>query len=119
MIIQLNPPLPIITKNGPALAHLLIDEGIEHDLKWICFLDKNGECWTFFNRDIRAQKNITHGREYISPFYDPNEVALSPKKDCSYETHILHLKCGECGMLDMVLCKDAKEWQCERCSEEE
>lgn len=62
MIVQLNPPLPVISPYGPALAHILIDYGIEHDLLWVCFQDDNNECWTWSNRDIRAQPNITIGR---------------------------------------------------------
>jgi hypothetical protein len=76
MIIQLNPPLPLITPRGKVLAHFLIDNGPEFDLQWICFLDDSGECWTFANPNIRAQKNLTQGREYISPFYNPEDVAL-------------------------------------------
>ncbi len=80
MIQQLNPPIPVKTPKGPGLAHLVIDQGIEHHLLWTVFLDSSGECWTFSNPDIRAQKNVTHGREYISPFYDPDNVALVPRK---------------------------------------
>jgi hypothetical protein len=76
MILQLSPCIPVTTPKGKALAHLIIDEGIEHNIKWVCFLDKNGECWTFDNTQIRAQKNITHGREHISPFYEPKDAAL-------------------------------------------
>jgi hypothetical protein len=83
MILQLNPPIPIATPKGKGLAHFLIDDGIEHHLKWVCFLDSNGECWTYTNPEIRAQKNITHGREHISPFYDPKDVKL-PKSKYSY-----------------------------------
>ncbi len=82
MIIQLSPCIPVITPRGNALAHFLIDDGIEHHIQWVCFLDDNGECWTFQNPEIRAQKNITQGRDYISPFYHPEEVAL-PGKCCS------------------------------------
>lgn len=66
MIIQLSPTIPIITPKGTAIAHFIVDDGIEHDFKWICFIDSTGECWTFRNRFIRAQKNITEGRENIS-----------------------------------------------------
>jgi hypothetical protein len=76
MILQLNPPLPVVTPKGRALAHFMIDEGIEHDIKWVCFQDSTGECWTFKNPEVRAQKNLTQGRDYISPFYDPDDVAL-------------------------------------------
>jgi hypothetical protein len=62
-LIQLNPPLPIVTPLGKGLAHVLIDYGIEHDLMWVCFQNETGECWTWSNKDIRADKNITIGRE--------------------------------------------------------
>lgn len=62
MIAQLNPPLPVVTPRGPALAHVIIDYGPEHNLLWVCFQDDTAECWTWGNRDIRAQPNITMGR---------------------------------------------------------
>jgi len=61
MIQQLNPPLPLITPKGRALAHILIDYGAEFDLLWVCF-QEDGECWTWRNQDIRADKNVTFGR---------------------------------------------------------
>lgn len=75
-MIQLNPPLPVITSRGKGVAHFLIDYGYEHHLTWVVFLDASGECWSFKNTDIRIQSNITHGRTHISPFYNPNEVAF-------------------------------------------
>lgn len=60
-LLQLNPALPIETPKGKALAHVLIDYGAEADLLWVCFQD-NGECWTWSNKEIRAQPNITMGR---------------------------------------------------------
>lgn len=76
MITQLSPAIPVITPKGPALAHFIIDYGIESDLFWVCFQDATGECWTWNNREIRAHKNITQGRDYISPFYDPDTTAF-------------------------------------------
>jgi|SRR5277367_2921208 len=81
MILQLNPPIPVTTPSGKALAHMLVDEGIEHNLLWVCFLDSNGECWTYRNQEIRAQINLTQGREHISPFYDPEDVAFKEEGD--------------------------------------
>ena len=63
MIKQIHPPIPLKTPKGLALAHFLIDYGIEHDLYWVCFQDDTGECWTWGNRDIRAQVNVTIGRK--------------------------------------------------------
>lgn len=62
MLLQLNPPLPVITPLGNALAHLLIDYGPEMDLHWVCFQDATGECWTFGNPEIRAATNRTLNR---------------------------------------------------------
>jgi hypothetical protein len=62
MLLQLNPPIPLDTPKGSALAHLVIDYGPEHNLLWVCFGDDDGECWTWDNSRVRAQKNITMGR---------------------------------------------------------
>ena len=64
MIHQLDPPLPLQTPKGSGLAHILIDYGPEFDLHWTVFLDENGECWTFRNREVRACRNITLGRTH-------------------------------------------------------
>ena len=62
MMIQLNPPLPIVTPKGPGLAHIVIDYGPEYDIVWVTFLE-NGECWSYRNQEIRAERNITFGRD--------------------------------------------------------
>ena len=62
MIIQLQSPLPFDTPKGKAWAHFLIDYGMEHDLLWVCFQNDTGECWTWNNKDIRIEKNITYNR---------------------------------------------------------
>lgn len=61
-ILQLNPPIPMDTPKGSALAHMIIDYGPEYNLLWVCFNDADGECWTWDNSKVRAQKNITMGR---------------------------------------------------------
>jgi hypothetical protein len=60
-MMQLNPPLPVITPKGKGLAQILIDYGAEHDLIWVVF-QLNGECWCWRNQDIRADNNVTFGR---------------------------------------------------------
>jgi hypothetical protein len=77
MLLQLNPAIPVITPKGRALAHFLIDNGVEHDLEWVCFQNSSGEFWSWKNPQIRAQKNITEQRDYISPFYDPKDTELT------------------------------------------
>ena len=63
MILQLNPPIPLITSKGKGLAHLVIDMGAEHHLLWVVFLDDGGACWTFPNTEVKAQANVTMGRK--------------------------------------------------------
>ena len=65
-ILQLNPPLPVVPPKGEGYAHVLIDYGAEFNLLWVCFLDDSGECWTYDNTQIRAQKNLTMGRTHVS-----------------------------------------------------
>lgn len=77
MLLQLNPPMPLDTPKGKAMAHFLIDYGSEHNLLWVTFLDANGECWTWPNHKIRAQKNITMGRLNEDVTYMMQENALS------------------------------------------
>ena len=75
---QLNPPLPLTTPKGSALAHLVIDYGPEHDLIWVCFQDDTGECWSWANPEIRAQKNVTMGRKLNNLPRDPWLIANMP-----------------------------------------
>jgi hypothetical protein len=65
VIIQLSPPIPVITPKGKAMAHLVIDYGMEADLVWVCFQDQTGECWSWVNKDIRAQPNITFRQQFL------------------------------------------------------
>jgi hypothetical protein len=62
MLLQLNPPIPIDTPKGKALAQVLIDYGAEHDLIWVCFQNDTGEVWCWNNKHVRAQNNITFDR---------------------------------------------------------
>jgi hypothetical protein len=63
MMLRLDPPLPLDTPKGKALAHILIDYGVEYDLLWVCFQDETRECWTWSNKEIKIQSNISLGRQ--------------------------------------------------------
>jgi hypothetical protein len=67
MIQQLDPPLPLETPKGRGWAHVLIDYSQEHDLLWVVFLNRTGECWTFPNSDIRMVNNLSLGRYVSNP----------------------------------------------------
>ena len=66
MITRIEPPIPVTTPKGKAMAIAWLDYGMEQDLMWVCFQDDTGECWTWENADIRARVNITIGRKNIS-----------------------------------------------------
>lgn len=65
-ISRVDPPIPLMTPKGRAMAHFLIDYGMENDLMWVVFQDDTGECWTWENAQIRARINQTIGRKKVS-----------------------------------------------------
>jgi len=75
MMLQLNPPLPLVTPRGKGIAVLVQDHGPEHDLEWTVLQD-SGEVWTWRNPDVRAQENVTAGREAsLPPMARPRDQA--------------------------------------------
>jgi len=62
-MLQLVPPIPvwIPAKRQAGMAHVLIDDGIEHDTLWVV-IQHDGEIWTYRQADIRGQANVTLGR---------------------------------------------------------
>lgn len=58
-ILQLDPLIPLETPRGKAMAHLVIDNGAEHFLEFVTFIDETGECWIYRNDQIRLQRNET------------------------------------------------------------
>jgi len=60
-MLQLNPALPVVTPYGRALAHLVVDYGVEHDLLWVCF-HNDGQILTYPGREVQCV-----------PFYTPPE----------------------------------------------
>jgi len=61
-ILQLNPPLPVVTPYGDGYAHFMIDYGQEHHILWVVAQDSTGEFWTWENPKIRMQNNVTMNR---------------------------------------------------------
>lgn len=60
-MLQLVPPIWLLSPKGRCLAVALIDVGPDWDLLWVTFDQLTGECWTYPNKEIRADKNITLG----------------------------------------------------------
>ena len=81
MILQLNPPLLLHTPRGKGWAHFLIDYSQEHDLLWVVFLNKGGECWTVPNSQIRLDSNYSLGRDDFS-----NSGSSEPTRGISGES---------------------------------
>ena len=64
---RIDPPLPLMTPKGRAIAHRMIWSGPENDIFWVCFQDDTGECWTWENAEIRSRLNRTLRRNNITP----------------------------------------------------
>ncbi len=77
MITQLNPAIPMDTPKGSGQANFLIDYGMEHDLYWVVFIDKSKECWTFSNRDIRVQQNLSIGRGEFKGVQEKTKISIT------------------------------------------
>lgn len=66
MILQLNPMIPVhVVGKGQGFAFAMIDYSQEHDLMFVVAMDDNGEVWTVPNFNIRLQRNISLGRNYV------------------------------------------------------
>ncbi len=53
-ILQLNPPIPVVTPDGGGEAIGWMDYGRNQELFWIVLLRATGECWAYPNSAIRA-----------------------------------------------------------------
>ena len=62
MLLQLNPTIPMVTPKGNGYAIMAIDYSQEHDLLWVVAINDTGEIWTFQNKQVKLQYNITMGR---------------------------------------------------------
>lgn len=66
MILQLDPPLPVLCPKGKGMALFLTDYGSEHHHIWTIALDATGELWSYQNPYVRLQENITMNRPFIN-----------------------------------------------------
>jgi hypothetical protein len=67
-LMRLDPPLPLTTPLGDAMAVMVIDEGRDEPLRFVTFVSSTGECWAFAQPEVRLWTNLTEGRTRISPF---------------------------------------------------
>ena len=59
MILRLEPPIPLDTPRGKALAIIFQDYGYDHHNLWTCVIEETGEIWTFQNPMVRARADYT------------------------------------------------------------
>lgn len=62
MMLQLNPPIPMVTPKGDGYALLVVDYSQEHHMVWVVALDQGGAIWAFENPQVRVAHNVTLGR---------------------------------------------------------
>lgn len=58
-MLQLDPPIPVVTLKGKGLARILLDHGPDQELMWVVFQDITGECWTWRSTDVRSQESFS------------------------------------------------------------
>lgn len=88
-VLRLDPPIPIATPLGDAKAMIYVDRGVDNYGEWVCFLLKDGTCWTFTDPDIRLWQVPTEGRFEIAPFDEQRKQGfvslnerLNKRQDC-------------------------------------
>ena len=77
-MLQLNPPIPLVTPKGEGLAVMVIDYGPDHDLWWTVIVHSgphSGEIWTYPNPQVRGVENITLGRRSVTAAAEAPELA--------------------------------------------
>lgn len=88
--IQLHTPIDVITPKGKGKIHFYTDKGIEGDDLFLVIQDDSGEFWSWSNRDITAQQNITLGRimKKMSAEKVEKELKEHEKKDAKFERSV-------------------------------
>jgi hypothetical protein len=66
-VASLDPPRGLHTPLGYALATEITVWGQEDYIYYNCWIAESGENWTFDNREVRLDPNITAGHPLISP----------------------------------------------------
>jgi hypothetical protein len=96
MMIQLNPTIPVVTPKGKGDAIGWIDYGQETDLFWVVFQTDTCECWTWANKDIRAQQNLTIGRKKgeLLPAIEPQTRSTISNLQLAFESGFRRAKKG-------------------------
>lgn len=64
MFTQLNPTIPVWCPKGKGFAIGVIDYSQEHNLIFVIAVDETGEIWSYSNKYVRMQGNITMERGY-------------------------------------------------------
>lgn len=70
--VQLNPPLPVVTPLGPALAYFIW--GVDRLVWYGCFQDETGENWWFLNNHVRLCPSMSDGQFQMSAIKLPREM---------------------------------------------
>jgi len=80
MLLRLDPPIPLQTPFGEAVAHIYSDGGLESECFWVCFCS-NGAVMEFANSEVRACRNFTIGRNNpIRPARHPLSLQKKPPR---------------------------------------
>lgn len=75
-MLRLDPPIWLETPNGRALAHFIVDRGIEFDNEWVC-VHADGAVISWMNPVIRVSSNFTLGRHTMPLVKSKSKKAFS------------------------------------------
>jgi hypothetical protein len=76
---RLDPPIPLQTPCGEAVAHIYCDGGLESESFWVCFC-RDGAIMEFANGEVRACRNLTVGRDKPDRPASRKPLFILPKK---------------------------------------
>lgn len=101
-IIQLDPQIPMSCPKGEGFAILLIDYSQDHDLYWTIAINETGELWTFANREVRMQKNITIGRKFDKNLQDLAKDVIAKHSSLALCPHGNPVKFNNCPICSKI-----------------
>lgn len=86
-MLQLNPPIYLLTPKGKGWCHLVTNQSQEHHLQWTVMIDDrgkhHGEIWTFDNPMVRMTENETMSRpptKLPTPKRSPRRTVQAPPR---------------------------------------
>lgn len=103
-LIQLDPPLHLVTPLGKANAHFLLYIDDDHYAVYGCFQEATGENWWWLSKHVRLDTSVTGGHTNLSPIAPvgglEEHIGRHQAKSRPFTTQVLRDLCGDKGRSD-------------------